>query len=244
MSRKDELEQAKTLAEQGDFDNAYAIADRYLKNNPEDPPFMTVMVYCLLACEKTTVAYHMAKRVTQLQPKEPSGWMNLGMAANDLWLDSEAERYYKRGLKLSTTDKQKSMFCVNLSSVLVDTGRFQEARKYCEKALEYNPDSIKATANLGFCQLATRDWKEGWKNYRKCWGTEWRPVVQYNDEPEWDGKSKGVIFLSGEQGLGDEISFASMLPDMVKWAKDNESEVILECEPRLTKLFQRSPITP
>lgn len=240
MSYETDAQAAKQFAERGDYDSAYTIADRWLKHNPEDVGFLNNMVYCLLATEKTTIAYNMAKRVTQLAPKMAAGWMNLGMAANDLWLDDEAVRYYKRGLKLSETDKSRSMFCVNLSSVLVDVGRFEEAEKYCKQALKYNPDSVKAKANLGFCQLAQRNWQEGWKNYRYCMGSEWRPRYTYNDEPEWDGKGKGVIVLSGEQGLGDEISFASMVPDMLAWAAENDSRVILDCEPRLEGLFKRS----
>lgn len=239
MSRAKDLEVGQHLAQEGDYDNAYVLAARYLRNNPNDVPWLTVMAYCLLGGQKPEVAYHVCKRVTELEPKEPSGWMNLGMAANDLWLEKEAERYYRRGLKLSTTDKQKAMFCVNLSSVLVDNGRFEDARKYCEQALELNPDSTKAKANLGFCQLATGEWSDGWQNYRACIGSEWRKRVQYNDEPLWNGE-QGTIVVSGEQGLGDEIVFASMLPDMLDWAKESESEVIIECEPRLRGLFQRS----
>jgi len=40
----------------------------------------------------------------------------------------------------------------------------------------------------------------------------------------------------GEQGVGDEVGFASMLPDLIK----RGARVVLECAPRLAPLFQRS----
>jgi hypothetical protein len=123
---------------------------------------------------------------------------------------------------------------------MVDNGRFEEAVVYAELALEKNPESVKGRANLGFAQLALRKWSPGWRNYSYAVGCEWRPRMQYNDEPTWDGKSKGTIVVWGEQGLGDEVSFASMLPDMQEWCEKNDSHVIVECNPRLETLLKRS----
>ncbi len=235
-----DLEAAQTLAERGDFDRAYILANRHLKKNPDDHTWLMVMTYIMLGTDKPILAYHLAKRCVQLQPKNAGGYMNLGMACKDLRLDDEALRYCKRGLKLSGSDDQKQMFCVNAASVLVDTGRFKEAEHYCNQALKINPGSEKAIANLGFCQIAQRNWKEGWKNYRSCLGHEWRPIHKYDKEPLWDGKGEGTIVLYGEQGLGDQISFASMLPDVMDWAKRHNSRIILDVSNRLERLIRRS----
>jgi hypothetical protein len=101
--------------------------------------------------------------------------------------------------------------------------------------LEYHPDHHNAQANLGFCQLAQRNW-EGWKGYRLTIGSDWRPKVQYNQEPEWDGSPGKTVVLYADQGLGDEISFASMIPDAIDICK----KVIIDCDDRLAGLFRRS----
>ena len=44
---------------------------------------------------------------------------------------------------------------------------------------------------------------------------------------------------SCEQGLGDEILFANLVPDMIE-ALGPEGKLILAVEPRLVSLFQRS----
>src|SRR5690606_17476763 len=46
----------------------------------------------------------------------------------------------------------------------------------------------------------------------------------------------GTLAVWGEQGLGDQILYASMIPDLAADA----SAVVLEVEPRLIPLFQRS----
>jgi hypothetical protein len=240
VSREEDIKLAQDLTANQDWEGGYKVADRYLKDNPNDAAFLTILCYIMLNTHKPTMGYTLAKRVTQLLPKDPGSWLNLGMAANDLWQAKEAERAYKKALMYAPDDKRKSMIYVNLSSLFVDTGRFKQAQQYAEKAIEYNPDSIKGRANLGFSQLAQRQWTPGWENYRYCIGSEWRPVVKYNEEDLWDGKAKGTIAISGEQGLGDEVSGASMVPDMMKWAKKNKSKLILECDRRLENLFTRS----
>jgi hypothetical protein len=164
----------------------------------------------------------------------------MGMAANDLWRYKESLRCYKKGLACAKDDKDKSMLCVNIASLMVDHGRFDEAAPYCRKAIAYRPETVKGKANLGFCQLANRDWAEGWRNYRYCLGSEWRKITEYNNEPLWTGTEKGKICIYGEQGLGDEISFAQMLPDMKKWCDENESSLVVDVNPRLEALIQRS----
>lgn len=235
-----ELEVAQELAEREDYDRAYKIATKNLRDNPNDFQWMMVMMYTLLGAEKPEVAYHIGKRLVQMKPNNGGAWMNLGMAAKDIWQDAEALRCFKRGIRASNNNEQKSMLMVNASSVLVDTGRFKEAEDYARKALELRPESEKAIANLGFCQLAQRNWKEGWKNYRKCLGHSWRPIHDYSGEPQWDGVGTGDICLYGEQGLGDQVSFAQILPDMKAWCDKNNSKLIVDIDPRLGNLFRRS----
>ncbi len=234
------LEAAQDLAENGDLDKAYKIADKHLKDDPNAVPWLALMTYVMLSSHKPTIAYSLARRVVDLAPRDSGAWMNLGMAANDLWRDGEAERFYKKGLKWAKTDEQRSKLLVNLCAVLIDTGRFDEAEGVAEQALEYNPESPKSHANLGFCQLANRKWDVGWENYHYCLGSEWRPKTQYAGEPEWDGKGKGNIVLWAEQGLGDVISFASMVPDALDWASQNDSRIILDVDDRLQPLMQRT----
>jgi hypothetical protein len=60
--------------------------------------------------------------------------------------------------------------------------------------------------------------------------------VQYAGEPEWDGTKGKNVVLYADQGLGDEISFASMVPDAIKACR----KVVIDCDDRLEGLFRRS----
>jgi hypothetical protein len=219
MSRQKDLELARKWSVEGEVDKAYMMADRYLK-----------------ASDKPVIAYHLAKRASELSPNDPAVWVNMGMACQDLWRSKEAERAYKRGIRLEPDDERRSMLMVNLCALYIDTGRFAEAEPYAQESLKLYPEHRKSLANLGFCQLAQRNWKEGWKNYRQCIGHDWRPKTQYDKEPEWDGSKVDDLILYAEQGLGDVISFASMVP----FAQSKCDKLVLDVDARLKGLLQRS----
>ncbi len=46
--------------------------------------------------------------------------------------------------------------------------------------------------------------------------------------------------MYSEQGLGDIISFGSVLPDMIEWCEQNDSRLIFEAEDRLANLYRRT----
>ena len=73
---------------------------------------------------------------------------------------------------------------------------------------------------------------EGWE-FRDPWAT----MLWYNPNAvgkRWNGEAGRVLIL-GEQGLGDEVMFASCIKDLQK-----TNEVGITCIPRLQSVFQRS----
>ena len=64
-----------------------------------------------------------------------------------------------------------------------------------------------------------------------------RPTRKFLQEM-WHGQElkDAVLLVWAEQGLGDEILFMSLIPDLLKIVKN----VILECDPRLNKIVARS----
>ena len=229
----DRLHVARVLANDGDYDASYKIVEEELTLNPENALALVLGAYILEKAKRLPVAYLMARRAAELAPGRPEAWINLGRMADELWLVEEAEKAYRKAEQLGDK-KQKALALNNLAALYINLGEFKRAEPICKKVLELEPDSIKGKANLGFCLLARRDWS-GWPLYHYCLGSPNRSKIQYADEPEWNGE-KGVVAIYGEQGLGDEISFASMIPD----AADRAKRVIIDCDPRLKGLFARS----
>lgn len=231
----DSYQTAGEKAEQGKLEEAWKIIGPKLIANPNDPRALVTGAYIMRRLGALAQSYHFAKAACQLLPHDAAAWTNFGHTASEMWLVDEAERYYRRGLKVVNNDKHRKVLQLNLSALYLDNGRFAEAEALTQQILKTDPTHVSAQANLGFCQLAKRDWS-GWKGYHHTIGSDWRPKVQYRDEPEWDGDPGKVVALYADQGLGDEISFASMLPDAIEISR----KVILDCDARLANLFKRS----
>jgi tetratricopeptide (TPR) repeat protein len=227
---------AKTLADQRRSNEAWALVEPYLLDDPADIHALDIAAYTFEMAGNAVVAKALYQQITNVAPTASQSWLNYGRATEDLWLTDEAERCYKKGLSLTKDANSKSMLYGNLAALCIDNGRFEEAHGYALKCLEEKPESKIGKSNLGFCQLALGNFKEGWANYHHNIGTHWRQIVKYKDEPEWDGTMGQTVVLYGEQGIGDEIAFASMVPDVLAVSR----KVILDVDKRLAPLFRRS----
>lgn len=149
----------------------------------------------------------------------------------------ESDSCYAAGMKVAANDQQRGVLSLNWSSLYASQGRWADAEKLARDAVRLNPESLKAKANLGLACLGLGKWKDGWVNYNRGLGIKnhlERKRIDYGGK-DWKGQ-KGTIVLYSEQGLGDEISFASMIPDALK----SGAEVIIDCDHRLKGLFKRS----
>jgi tetratricopeptide (TPR) repeat protein len=149
----------------------------------------------------------------------------------------ESEACYVRGLSVATNDSQRGTLYLNYSSLHASMGQWAKAEDLARKATALTPNSLKAKANLGLALLGQGKWVEGWVNYNQGLGIKHhleRRRIDYGAK-DWKGE-KGRVVLYSEQGLGDEISFASMIPD----ALTSGAEIIVDCDHRLKGLFKRS----
>jgi len=169
-------------------------------------------------------------------PEDP---LLLTETANNLQFNFEFKESEKLARKILKLYPLCGAAIVTLAIVLVHTGEEEEVLELYKKAFEMMPDQPTIPYNYALTMFCYGHLEEAWKHYRSRWKVEGSasPVRAFPQDL-WDGSSlEGKkIVLYGEQGLGDEIRHASMVPDMLKMG----AEVHVECEPRLVDLFQRS----
>ena len=118
-------------------------------------------------------------------------------------------------------------------------GRLNESLSILNKIVENEPNRVETRWNLALLQLQMGDLIEGLKNYEIRW--DWREFPSARrkfDAPRWEGESVAGkrLLIWGEQGIGDEIRFSSLVPDL----KSYQMEVYIECAPKLVSVFQLS----
>lgn len=126
----------------------------------------------------------------------------------------------------------------NLATLYINEGKPERAMAHLNAALNLNPDHAQARWNRSLSLLEMGDYENGFREYG--WGkrAEVRMDRNYTRHalPEWDGSPDKCVVVYGEQGIGDEIMFASMIPDMLSDCK----QVVFDCHKRLHTLFCNS----
>jgi hypothetical protein len=227
---------AKAAAEAGQYDDAWRILDQAAMLDPENAHVMVLASFLTEKQKRPGLSYHIARRMTELYPQEASGWVNYGRACDTLWHMDEAIRAYKMALQTNENKSLRLICLVNISAAMLQLGRWTEALEWAQQAVDLNPENKKARHNIGMAQLALHQWGNAWANYSASVATDQRVLHQYNAETRYAGERGGTLVLVGEQGLGDELNAASMVPDMA----DRVDRLIVDCDDRLEGLFRRS----
>lgn len=112
----------------------------------------------------------------------------------------------------------------------------------CARRFKDTANQRSAELTCAHAALALGDLKAGWQWYeaRHMRGTA-REVDYRLKLPHWkpgQTLAEKRLFISAEQGLGDEVLYASLLPDLV--AELGEDRLGIGVEPRLVPLFRRS----
>jgi hypothetical protein len=191
--------------------------------------FMIGVVY--LRAEKHGLAALHFKRVTELIPKRSEPWNNLGMCYSGLKSHQKARQAYTKAWE---RDK-RALYAANVGVTHMEERDYKRAVEWSDIALRMDATCSTALNTRGLSRIATGQWKDGWADCRASIGGKFRKRLQYLDEEMWDGTPGKTIVVYGEQGIGDEIMYASCVPDAAK-----DCTVVLECDRRLQGLFRRS----
>ncbi len=126
--------------------------------------------------------------------------------------------------------------------VLQALGRDDEGLESFQRAVELKPDLAEGHRNAALALLMRGDFAAGWKAYEWRWRCDGSSAGWRNfPYPQWQGEAatdpgKRTILVWGEQGVGDKVLYAGMIPDLL----ERGYTVVMETEPRLVGLFERS----
>jgi tetratricopeptide (TPR) repeat protein len=221
------------LVEREDYENALPVIYSVLEEHPNDAATLHFLGYIWLTSGKEAFAYQMFRRALQEAPNNHAIWTSLGRAAHELDMPQEAINCFWKSAELRP---DYAMAYSNASATLVQLSDWDGAQAAAQMALECDPKDLNAQLNLAHCYLAKGDWQKGWAEWNKSLGGKFRKEWSYGDESRWDGRPRKRLVIYGEQGLGDEIFYASCIPDAINIS----SKVWIDCDPKLEGLFQRS----
>jgi len=225
--------QAKQFIDERNYPAALEILMELLDDNPDDPDALFLFGAIAILQDKRGLAYNLFARCAKIAPDNPSVWINYGRSQDDSPEGWEKSIWcFKQALEL---DSQNAAAMSNLAALSVQSCNVKEAKVWAKRCLKVDPENNSALSSLAFAYLMEGKWDKGWDHYQHMMGTKHRAEVQYDNLPLWEGEKGETVIVYGEQGIGDEILYSSMLEDM-----SQDCTVIYDTMPRLASLMQRS----
>jgi len=233
LSDDERIESAKVYLENGHTDDALTLLSSVLDDDPDHPEALFHVSQIMTDADKIGIASALLRRLVEIAPDRAEVWTALGRTIPDDTNEPEALACFRKALEI---DHEYHPAMINMGAVLTHSGKPDKAIRLLTSALSIDPSSVAAHDMRGMSHLMLGNWRDGWRDNLWSLGEKFRKEVIFGDEERWDGTPGKAVIIYGEQGLGDEIMFASVLPDAIEDCK----KVIIECDPKLEGLFKRS----
>ena len=224
------------LDELGQLDAAVNCYKQALRIKPNYAEAHNNLGFVLKELDQLDESCKSCKQALMINPNYVEAHNNLGNALHDLGQLNEAVKCYKKALEIKPDYAEAHN---NLGIVFKDLGQRDAAFKHYNRSLEISPDYAEARHNLSLLQLDNGYLSEGFKNYEARWKCKSvNSIYRQIGLPQWAGEPlKGKhILIWGEQGVGDEIQFSTLIPEF----RTLGGNIVIECAPKLVDLFQYS----
>jgi len=235
------LLEAQRAANRDDWAAVAAAADEVLKNDPKRAEAMFLMGVALRRMGSEGAAALMFRGASALDPKRGAPLLQLAMCLHE----RHPMEAYRVALKVQAimpdTLDGLSVLCNVASSI----GRYAEALEWAERAEKKYGVNAEVFHNKSFSLFALGRWQEAWREFKPSLGMANRKTRNYHadkETPRWSPvkHENAVVAIYGEQGIGDEVMYASMIPAAIEAAEAKGSRVVIECYDRNAELFRRS----
>jgi Flp pilus assembly protein TadD len=216
---------------------------RFLTRYPDDAEAANNLVCAIREQGRHEDAIETLRPAILKTPENPMLWNTMGTIVSDQADFANARTFFEEALRLQP-DFPKARH--NLANVMLMLGDVAEAIEENSAAIA----SVKTEDDRQMMRLARSTILmclgrvgEGWDEYESRLHPQFAARTAFAvNRPRWEpgadlaGKSLLVI---AEQGLGDEVLFANVLPDVVE-RLGSEAGLSVAVEKRLVPLFQRS----
>lgn len=230
--------------QEGQHEEAVALIRRAIVRAPRAASFHDNLGNALLASGAEDEAEAAYRQAIALEPEYMEAQYNLANLLRRRGAADEARRFFEAVLARAPGHLQARN---NLAMLLwEDLGDIAAAQQHFAVLLQKAPTWPVGRMNHGLFLLAGEAFASGWNEYEWRWGN---PDYAERDWglglPRWNGEKTmadgaslpSSLLLWGEQGVGDQILYGTMLRDAKqRWG----GPVIVAVDRRLVDLFARS----
>jgi len=222
---------------QGAFEGAVESHRRALGLKPVFPQALGSLGSALAALGRWDEARAAFERAVEQHPTYADAHSNLGLIHEEQGRAGEARASFERALAIDPTHGEAIH---NLGFLLDAQGRTPDAIAIYQRALAANPRMPRTAYSLGLAHLRLQDFGRGWPLAEARFDTV-PPMTPRRDldlpvfvAADWNRGHR--VALWAEQGLGDQLLYSTLLPDLAARGQD----FVVEVDARLAGAFRRA----
>lgn len=226
----------QVLLKTGEYEKAVSQLEHvYLQDSSSDEVLIH-LVSTLINIRNFDRALELSEKALQANPDSAEAHISMGVSLLKMDRLEGALEHLQCAVELNPDSYDAHN---NIGITLQYLGRIGEAHMHYNKAIQLRSGmgSHDARLHRSIAYLMMGDYEKGWAEYDMRFEQKSRhvrafPFAQY-DGSSLDGRT---LLVHAEQGIGDEIMFASCIPDLLR----QEGKIILDCHPKLGSIFSRS----
>jgi Flp pilus assembly protein TadD len=229
------LKRLSDLMAKRNFEEAELATQQLLKIHPNSAALLNVLGACLMEQkDRIEDAKAFLLMAANIKPNWPATNLNLG---NLYRINGEIEESLSilRASVEAGIDEPDILnsLGVSLQCVLAD----DEAKKCFLRALQLDPSHIDARNNLGYLAFKKHDFAKSWRLREARFDKfKYKDELKRFKNSQWNRTKTDTLLVWAEQGVGDEIMFASVLKELMGFS----NELVVSVSSKLVDLFKRS----
>lgn len=234
------------LSKQQRWEEAIAQYERALALRPGFHEALNAFGSALMEAGKPEAALVPIQQAIKLRPDYAEAHENLGNALERLGRPEEANAAFERAIAVQPGEADRY---VGFGNVLFMQHAWENAITQYERALALKADLAEAHYALGLVRLFRQEFDLGWRGYewrqeisdfrKKYFRNRARGLDIFRRLPRWRGPGEaGVreVAIWMEQGIGDQILFSTLIPDLVETGVSS----VYEVDHRLLGAYRRA----
>jgi len=236
------LDLANAAAKLRMCDGAEKAYRAYLELRPDCPKGVSALSLCLLATGNAVEGRRIVQSALDATPESADLWSALGTILTETCDFEGAIAAYAPAQRLAPMTAHAFH---NIAHAQSHIGAYDQAAVNFSRALELARDEGGRAATRharALSYAAAGRLQEAWSDHEERLNPAFAHATHFAiPAPRWDGEdiTGRKLLVIGEQGLGDEIMFASMIPDLIERVGPN-GKLMLAVDRRLVPLFARS----
>ena len=218
-----------------DFTNAKANFEKALKLKPRYEPVIGNLAVVYRRLGKIEKSLSCSTEAIKINPENANNYYNIAITFTEAERIDDAEQNYRKAILL---DSRHTGSYNNLALIYQNRGQIEEGLNIIKKVLKFETSNADINHSIGIMNLQLGHLREGWQYNEYRWKTSpFNKIIwPFENKSVWKGEKGKRVVLWKEQGVGDDIIFLSLVPE-IKSMCDTLSVYV---DPRLQNLCRRA----